>query len=43
MRRLLRWLLFQNWRASLPYGERVRLDHWGATGNPKHHPFSWAE
>lgn len=42
-RRILQWLLFQNWAASLPKGERARLAHFGATGNPAHHPFSWAE
>lgn len=39
--RLARWWLMFQWRRTLTFGERVRLDHWGATGNPKHHPFSW--
>jgi len=42
-RRFLRWLLFRNWRASLSFGDRLRLDYWGATGNPDHHPFAWAD
>lgn len=42
-RRLLKYLLYRNWRSTLTRGERIRLDHWGATGNKKHHSFSWAE
>lgn len=42
-RRVLRWLLVRNWRASLTPAERSRFDYWGATGNPAHHEFSWAE
>lgn len=42
-RRVLQWLLFQNWAASLTRGERARLNYWGSTGNPNHHPFSWAD
>lgn len=40
------WLvdaLYFNWRRTLPRGDRVRLDHFGATGNPAHHPFQWAD
>ncbi len=43
MRRFLQWLLYWQWRRSLSRGDRLRLDYWGATGNPAHHPFSWAE
>lgn len=42
-RKILQWLLFRNWRKGLTRTERIRLDYWGATGNPNHHPFSWAE
>lgn len=35
-------LLYQ-WRRTLPRSERIRLDYWGATGNPEHHPFQWAD
>jgi hypothetical protein len=42
-RRLLQWLLYCDWRKSLSRGDRLRLDYWGATGNQKHHPYSWAE
>jgi len=42
MRRFLRWALFQTWRLSLSRGDRMRLDYWGATGNPKHGPHAWA-
>ena len=41
-----RWLqdaLLTQWRNSLPIGDRVRFDHWGATGNAIHHPFAWAD
>lgn len=31
------------WRRTLSRGERIRLDWWGATGNPAHHPFAWAD
>jgi hypothetical protein len=41
-RRALQWLLYRNWRAGLSRGDQLRLDYWGATGNPKHHPFAWA-
>lgn len=30
--RLRYWL----WRRTLTRGERLRLDYWGATGNPAH-------
>lgn len=42
-RRTLQWLLYRNWRKGLSRGERLCLDYWGATGNSKHHLFSWAE
>ena len=42
-RRTLQLLLYWNWRKTLPRRERLTLDHWGATGNPIHHEFSWAE
>lgn len=41
-----RWLaegLELQWRRTLPRGERIRLDFWGATGNRAHHPFQWAD
>lgn len=41
-----RWLaeaLAHQWRATLSRGERIRFDHLGATGNPAHHPFQWAD
>lgn len=43
MRKVLKWLLYWQWKRSLTRGERVRLYYWGATGNPKHHPYSWAD
>jgi hypothetical protein len=43
IRRMLQKLLYLHWRAKLSRGDRARLDAWGATGNPEHHPFSWAE
>lgn len=42
-RRWLQEALSQQWERTLPRAERVRLSHWGATGNEAHHPFSWAE
>ena len=41
-----RWLadaLVYGWASSLPRGERVRFWHWGATGNPAHHEYAWAD
>lgn len=41
-----RWLtdaLLEQFRSTLTHGEQVRLDHWGATGNPDHHEFAWAD
>lgn len=32
--RLARWRLLYQFKRTLTYGERVRLDYWGATGNP---------
>lgn len=43
LRRLARYYLLRSWRATLPYAEQVRLDHWGATGNPAHHPFAFVD
>lgn len=40
-RRFLRWLLFINWQKRLTYAERVRLNHWGATGNAAHGPYAY--
>ncbi len=40
------WLQFaleEQWVRSLPQDEQVRLYHFGATGNPEHHPFQWAD
>ncbi len=34
--KLRRWIAYRRWRASLTRGERIRLDYWGATGNPNH-------
>jgi len=33
----LREALLTQWERTLTRGERVRLHHWGATGNPDHH------
>jgi len=41
-----KWLqdaLIWQWRRSLTYGDKVRFDYWGATGNKKHHPYQWAD
>ena len=41
-----KWLqdaLYLQWRSSLEKGDRLRLDHWGATGNHEHHEFQWAD
>lgn len=41
-----KWLaraLSRQWQRTLTRGERVRLDYWGATGNPDHHEFQWAD
>lgn len=43
LRRLARWYLLASWRASLSPGDRLRFDHFGATGNRDHGPFSWVE
>lgn len=40
------WLqnaLLWQWRRTLTRGERIRLGHYGATGNASHHPFQWAD
>lgn len=39
------WLqhaLLVQWRSTLTYGEKARLDYWGATGNADHHEWQWA-
>ena len=41
LRRLARWYLGWSWMRRLPRGERLRLEHFGATGNPDHEPFQW--
>ncbi len=41
-----KWLqdaLFEQFSRSLPKGEFFRLFHFGATGNPDHHQFQWAD
>ncbi len=44
LRRLARWYLFWYWKNNcITYGEYVRLNYWGATGNEKHHPLIWAD
>lgn len=35
-RAIRQYLRYRRWRASLTRGERIRLDYWGATGNPDH-------
>jgi hypothetical protein len=42
-RQWLREALYEQWTYTLPRGERARLDRWGATGNPEHHGFQWAD
>ena len=40
------WLqeaLFEQWTRTLSYGDCVRVRYWGATGNPDHHHFAWAD
>ncbi len=40
------WLqeaLLVQWEGTLSCGERARLRHFGATGNPDHHEFQWAD
>lgn len=42
LRRVARWYLLESWKSRLPYVERVRLEHYGATGNPLHtDPCAW--
>lgn len=41
-----RWLqdaLYEQFARSLPREERIRLHYIGATGNPRHHKFQWAD
>lgn len=42
-RRWLQAALLHQWRRNLSRGDRIRLDYWGATGNEKHHEYSWCE
>jgi hypothetical protein len=42
-RRWLQFALETQWERALPQGERVRYRYWGATGNPAHHEFAWAD
>ena len=42
-RRWLQRALLDQWARQLPHDERVRLYYWGATGNPEHHSFQWAD
>lgn len=42
-RKWLQYALILQWRKTLTRGENIRLDHFGATGNPNHHPFQWAD
>ena len=40
------WLagaLSLQWQSTLSSTERMRLSYWGATGNPDHHEFQWAD
>lgn len=43
LRRLARWYLLYSWRNSLKHGDWMRFNHYGATGNPNHGPYSWVE
>lgn len=41
-----RWLadaLTEQWARRLPHDERIRFEHFGATGNRQHHEFQWAD
>ncbi len=42
-RSVLRQALFYQWQKSLPQGDQIRLNYWGATGNKQHHAYSWAD
>ncbi len=42
-RSLLQDALFEQWARTLSEGDRVRVRYWGATGNPEHHYFAWAD
>lgn len=42
-RRWLRSALYHQWYRTLPFDEQMRLDHWGASGNPDHHFYAWAD
>lgn len=42
-RRWLREALFEQWASTLTFGEAARVRYWGATGNPAHHEFAWAD
>ena len=43
LRNFARWILWVTWRSSLSRGDAIRLDYWGATGNPAHHPWAFAD
>ncbi len=42
-RKWLQRALLLQWERSLTWGDHVRYRYWGATGNPAHHPFAWAD
>lgn len=42
-RKWLQGALSLQWERTLNAGERMRLRYWGATGNPDHHEFQWAD
>jgi hypothetical protein len=43
-RRWLQLALYEQWRATLPRDQQIRLDHWGSAGKDTgHHPFQWAD
>lgn len=42
-RRWLQQALAEQWASTLTWGDRVRFEYWGATGNPAHHEFAWAD
>lgn len=43
LRRLARWYLLESWRAGLTKDDRLRFDHFGATGNRNDGPYAWVE
>lgn len=42
-RKWLQSALYEQFLRSLPRSEASALHYWGATGNPVHHPFQWAD